>query len=204
MKQVVDAAQGLRERKKVRTREAILDAALDLFERQGFDATTIEDIADAAEVSPRTFFRYFDSKVDLVMARHGAKGPGIGARLMARPEGEGILDAMREVMRTELVEVVGEPSVLRELQVMLTTPTLRNLAREHLYEEEAELVSAVAGRLGIDESDLTAHVTAGVIASAAWIAVNRWIAEGADPDRLQPMLDHAFALLAGGLQPRTG
>jgi AcrR family transcriptional regulator len=85
VKKVVDAAQGLRERKKARTREAIIDAALDLFGSKGFEATTIEDIAAAAEVSPRTFFRYFDSKPDLIMARSGGKEHEIGPRLAARP-----------------------------------------------------------------------------------------------------------------------
>ena len=150
MKKVVDAANGLRERKKARTREAIIDAALDLFESKGFDATTIDDIAAAAEVSPRTFFRYFESKLDVVMARNAPKEPTIGPLLAARPASEGPIEAMRQVMREELVAQVADPAHVRELQVVITTPSLRNLAREHFYEEEAEIASAFAARLGAD------------------------------------------------------
>ena len=198
MKKVVDAAHGLRERKKARTHEAIIDAALDLFERKGYEATTVEDIAAAADVSPRTFFRYFESKLDLIMARSGTKHAGLGPSIAARPAGEGILDAVRQIVRNDLGEQLADPLVVREFQVMLTTPSLRNLAREHFYEEEAEMVGAVADRLGLEADDLTAHVTAGVIASAVWITVNRWAAEGADLERLQPMIDEVFALLATG------
>src|SRR5918994_6863200 len=110
VKKVVDAANGLRERKKARTREAIIDAALDLFESKGFDATTIDDIAAAAEVSPRTFFRYFESKLDVVMARNAPKEPTIGPLLAARPASEGPIEAMRQVMREELVAQVADPA----------------------------------------------------------------------------------------------
>ena len=103
MKQVIEAASGLRERKKARTREAIIDAALDLFGRKGFDATTIEDIAAAADVSPRTFFRYFDSKVDLVMAHNEAHGDKIAPLIAARPASEGPLEALRQVMHQMLL-----------------------------------------------------------------------------------------------------
>ena len=201
MKKVVDAANGLRERKKARTREAIIDAALDLFESKGFDATTIDDIAAAAEVSPRTFFRYFESKLDVVMARNAPKEPAIGPLLAARPASEGPIEAMRQVMRQELVAQVAHPAHVRELQVVITTPSLRNLAREHFYEEEAEIASAFAARLGADEHDLAPYVIAGAVASAIWTVVDRWIADGAEPDHLEPMIDEAFALLASGLEP---
>jgi AcrR family transcriptional regulator len=206
MKYVVEAANGLRARKKARTREAIIDAALDLFGRKGFEATTIEDIAAAADVSPRTFFRYFDSKVDLVMAHNEAHGDKIGPLMAARPAGEGPLEALRNVMQQMLVELLAEPSVVREFQVMMGSPTLRKLAREHFYEEEAELVSAFAERLGTDDCDLTANVMAGAAASTLWTIIECWLAEGGEIDRLSPMIDEAFALLEqgfSGVRPRA-
>src|SRR5262245_40351694 len=199
MKKVVDAAHGLRERKKARTREAIIDAALDLFERNGYDDTTIEDIAAAADVSPRTFFRYFDSKVELIMARAESAHDEIGPALAARPADEGLVDAVRQVIRAQLGDQLEDPLVLRELQVMLGTPGLRIMAREHFYEEEAGIARAVADRLGLDEDDLSVHVMGGIITSALWATVNRWVAEGADVDRLWPMLDEAFGIMAAGL-----
>ena len=72
---VLQPVRGLRERKKAHTRESIIDAAIDLFERNGFDATTVEEIAAAADISPRTFFRYFESKIDVVMAEKGENPP---------------------------------------------------------------------------------------------------------------------------------
>ena len=199
MKKAADAVHGLRERKKERTREAIIDAALDLFERNGYDATTVEDIAAAADVSPRTFFRYFESKLDLIMARsttHSEKG--IGPLLAARPADESVLEAVRHVVRTELEHQLDDPLIVREFQVMLTTPSLRNMAREHFYEEEAGMVGAVSARLGAGEDDLRARVTAGVIAAALWTAVDCWIAQGAELPRLPAMIDEAFVLLADG------
>jgi AcrR family transcriptional regulator len=210
MKKVVEAASGLRERKKARTREAIIDAALDLFGRKGFEATTIEDIAAAADVSPRTFFRYFDSKVDLVMAHNEAHGDKIGPLIAARPATEGPLEALRQVLQQMLLERLAEPSVVREFQVMMSSPTLRKMAREHFYEEEAELISAFAARLGTGDDDLTANVMASAAAATIWTVVERWLAGGKEVERLPSMIDEAFALLEAGFSgtrpraPRAG
>jgi AcrR family transcriptional regulator len=199
VKKVVDAAHGLRERKKLRTREAIIDAALDLFEQKGYDATTVEDIAAAADLSPRTFFRYFESKLALIMARTTAKHAGIGPALAARPPDESVVEAVRQVMSTELSERMRDPLVMREFQVMLTTPSLRNLARDHFEDEEAGMVAAIAERLGLPPDDLTAHVITGVISSALWTTVNQWTSSGADIDDLLPMIARALALVAVGV-----
>jgi AcrR family transcriptional regulator len=192
-------ALGLRERKKARTREAIIDAALDLFERNGFEATTIEDIAAAADVSPRTFFRYFDSKVDLVMARNSAKEKDLTPLILARPAEEAPLEAMRQVICDVLCARLEDTSVVREFHVVMTTPSLRALAREHFYEHVDDVAHAFALRMGADENDLRAHVLAGAVTAAIWTVVDRWVADGAVSNRLLPMLDDAFALLSSGL-----
>jgi AcrR family transcriptional regulator len=199
MKKLVDATHGLRERKKLRTREAIIDAALDLFEQKGFDATTVEDIAAAADVSPRTFFRYFESKLALIMARSTTKHVSLGPALAARPADESLIESIGHVMRDELGAQLEDPLVVREFQVMLTTPSLRTLARDHFYDEEAGMVSAVAERLGLPPDDLTAYVVTSIISSALWTTVNRWTAQGADVDELMPMIDRALATVADGV-----
>jgi AcrR family transcriptional regulator len=196
---VVDS---LRERKKLRTREAIVDAALELFERQGFDATTVEDIAAAADVSPRTFFRYFDSKLEVVMSRNKAADDPHFDELAHVAPGEGPITAAHLVIGElvgALVEGDDNASAVRELKVVLTTPSLRSMALEHFHQHSDELVQAYAERLGLSPDALKPHVLAGVVSTTTWAVLNRWVAEGADPDALRPMLDEAFSLLATGL-----
>jgi AcrR family transcriptional regulator len=193
-------ADGLRERKKLRTREAIVDAALELFERQGFDATTVEDIAAAADVSPRTFFRYFDSKLDVVMSRSKAEEPHFEELVTLSP-GKGPVSAAHEIVGRLVGALVegDDPSTVREFKVVLTTPSLRALALDHFHQHHDQLVDAYAARLGLGTDDLRPHVLAGVVSTTTWAVLDRWVADGADPDALRPMLDEAFSLLATGL-----
>jgi AcrR family transcriptional regulator len=86
---------GLRERKKEQTRRAIEDAAFRLFEERGFQATTVADIAEAADVAPRTFFAYFPSKEDVLFADFDATFDDLTSRLRGRPEGESTFEALR-------------------------------------------------------------------------------------------------------------
>src|SRR5690349_4456662 len=86
---------GLRERKKRRTRDALTDAAYALFDAKGFDATTVDEIAAAVEVSPRTFFRYFASKEELALAPLDQQVAAMLAALAARPAAESVLTALR-------------------------------------------------------------------------------------------------------------
>ncbi|MCP9978944.1 TetR/AcrR family transcriptional regulator [Actinomadura madurae] len=83
------ALAGLRERKKQRTRLALIDAALDLFLAKGYEATTIDEIVAAVEVSQRTFFRYFGTKEDVVTSFLSEHDQLMGEALAARPPGNG-------------------------------------------------------------------------------------------------------------------
>src|SRR5262249_18485315 len=96
--QVVVEEPGRRERKKQRTREALIEAAFELFQAKGFDATTVEEIADAVDVSSRTFFRYFASKEDLPITVQEEQFQAVLEAMEARPAEEPVVTAMRNAM----------------------------------------------------------------------------------------------------------
>lgn len=207
-------SHGLRARKKEQTRVAITAAALELFERNGFDATTVEEIAEAANVSSRTFFRYFDSKIDVVFP-HGMEptddddgidcAPG-GKEALAdlvdqRPASEGPIEAAHNVVlerMQQLFEEDGLDVVLRQLRIVMANPTLRSLAVEHSREERGEMVTAFAKRMHKSPDELAPRVLAAAFAETTWVIMEQWVAEGADPSQLTVMLDEAFTLLQRG------
>jgi hypothetical protein len=103
---------------------------------------------------------------------------------------------MREVLRQEFDARLRDPRIRREFRVMLTTPSLRSLGREHFHQEEAELVGPIADRIGVPPDSLAAHVITASLAGAIWAAIDRWVADGADPDRVADTMDATIALLA--------
>src|SRR5215207_1984761 len=116
-------SSGRRERKKSQTREAIVRAAIELFEQKGVDATTIDEIAEAADVSSRTFFRYFDTKIDVVLQDKEEGHPALEDVIAARPADEDPIAAFQFAMREELgLVMAGNPLAARQFRIMLTTP----------------------------------------------------------------------------------
>lgn len=198
----MDKPCGLRERKKARTRDAIAAAAVDLFESKGYDATTVDEIAKAADVSPRTFFRYFDSKVEVIMGRKGLDGEDddLAVRLGTRPPDEGPVEATRQVLREELVgALTADPLLVRQIRIMLGTPSLQAIAREHFNEHHDDMAADFAARMGVEEGDYRAHIVASAVGNTMWTVVAHWVADGGDGQTLVAMLDEAFTLLATGL-----
>lgn len=192
---------GLRERKKAQTRDAIIEAALALFEQKGYDDTTVEEIAAAADISERTFFRYFDSKLEVVMAPKSQEdGRDIESLIAARPDEETPIEAFRNVVREELGGVLQTGDLrARQFQVTMRTPSLRAHAHEHFNEHRDEFAAVFAKRLGLPADDLAPQVMATTVSGVVWTVIDRWVDEGAAPERLMPLLDQAFDLLGPGL-----
>ncbi len=139
----------LRQRKRERTRAALVGAALDLFERQGYEATTVDEIAAAADVSPRTFFRYFATKEEVALGDDS--GPQIIGLLAARPDDEPMLESVRRVVTDSLALVSAEDreALLARLRIVYRTPSLR--ARRWEFQLEMGRISGtiLATRRGL-------------------------------------------------------
>jgi AcrR family transcriptional regulator len=198
----------LRERQRAETRAVVLDAALDLFEAKGYEHTTVEDIAAEAGISSRTFFRYFDSKTELLFdhgAEHdedleGAKSSELLAAIVARPPAETIGEALATVLREQLVHMFDDGGrKLRQLRVILADPSLRLQAHDGFHEHRPDLAKAFAARLGQKADDLAPRVLAAAFTETIWIILERWAADGADATRLPDLIDDAFAAISTGL-----
>src|SRR6478735_4898687 len=128
---MTDAPTGLRAQRKEETRAAIRDAAFRLFAEQGFEATTVDDIARAADVSPRTFFRYFPTKDDVVFADHPERIERLRQALLDRPADEPVLASVREAILT-LADDIDLHSDTARLQskVSSASPTLASRSLE--------------------------------------------------------------------------
>jgi AcrR family transcriptional regulator len=117
---------GLRERKKERTRLELMAVAAQLFNDRGFDHVTIEDIAAAADVSPRTFYRYFPAKEDLILGSVEERGQALVDAIRARPDGEPILDSIRGIVREYAADFEANiDTQRRRAAVVQATPSLK-------------------------------------------------------------------------------
>lgn len=194
----MEATLGLRERKKQRTREAIVDAAFKLFAERGFDGTTIADIAEAADIAPRTFFSYFPSKDDVVFHDFEQSYEMLASWLRDREPGTNAFDTLRAGITSKLAE--ADSAHLREKRLC------KRLIREneslaahsdHLSGKFAELLGdAVAEDLGDKPTDLRPRLVA-----AATAAAMRVIEDVADDDvrHSGETVDSVLAFLRGGL-----
>jgi AcrR family transcriptional regulator len=159
---------GRRERNRQRTHVALRDAALARFAAQGFEATTVEQIADAADVSTRTFFRYFPCKEAVLFgAEHWEPMLDV---LRARPVAEPMLASLRALGEQHWLSGAASDEPRRELRAELirTNPSVAAYAREQLAAAEPQIVQLAAERLGVDPAvDLRPVVFAQLWASLA-------------------------------------
>ncbi len=188
---------GLRERKKAKTRAAIQAHALRLFELQGYDATTVDQIAEAAEVSQSTFFRYFPTKEDVVL--HDRFDPLLLAAFRAQAPELRPIAALRATMR-EVFGGLPADEIQRERQradLIVSVPELRARALDEMAGTLAPFTEAVAERVGRRRDDPAVRTFTGALMGVSIVAM---LAAAEDPSAdYFYLLDDALARLEAGL-----
>jgi len=197
---VHEARPGLRERKKQRTHELIASTALELFSERGYHATTVADIASAAEVSERTVFGYFATKEDILFADHLALERGLEEALRGRADDATALDVLREFVVDNLSRFDQQArirwQIVRNDELLLAHQRARQAAFGDV------IAQAIAGELGERVDDLRPQlVTAAVIAAFTATYEHRYRARSQSASRAQAVavLDEAITFLRGGL-----
>jgi AcrR family transcriptional regulator len=189
---------GLRERKKQKTRSAIQREALRLFQAQGYDATTVEQIAEAAEISQSTFFRYFPTKEDVVLLDD--YDPVIAKMIAERPAEEPPVTAIRKAMADTIgvVFVEDQELVRNRLSFMLSVPAIRARMFEQSSETHQMLCAVFSERTGRDPDSFDIRIAVGAIIGAMNAAVLHW---AQDPDtNLEELITRALELVEHGLK----
>jgi AcrR family transcriptional regulator len=197
----------LRERKKLATRRLLRRAALDLVAERGLTNVTVEDIAEAADVSPRTFFNYFPSKEAALFGGDPERAAALREGVVSGSPGKSALDALRavlaqdsEAMTDEVRSLGGDPADwLRRMKVARTDPHVRAAHAGQMAMIERAIAEGLAARLGADqETDPYPGILAAAGVGVVRSCLTFWAgAGGAVP--LSQLIDQAFQALAAGL-----
>ncbi|WP_308290561.1 TetR/AcrR family transcriptional regulator [Streptomyces marispadix] len=198
---------GLRERKKIKTRQAIRKAAYRLFDEQGYSATSVERIAEEAEVSPSTVFRYFPTKEDIVLSDE--YDPLLHDALLARPADEPPVTALRRAMLDVLAQAMAqepgrEPAEAHQrMRLVQEVPALRARMTEHMSVTGRLLAGALADRTGLAADSFELRVLTGALLGALAEAMFCWSESDDEPDVIATV-DRAMRLVEGGLDSAVG
>lgn len=193
---------GLRERKKARTRAAIREHALRLFRENGYQQTTVEKIAEAAEVSPSTFFRYFPTKEDLILQ------DDMDTRMVEaferQPPGLGPIAAIRAATRQVIASYSeADLDVVRQTTALtMTVPEVRARAIDEFARTITVISEALAKRTGRPADDLAVRATAGAIIGVIMSITIPWEGWSGDRQGIEETferIDQALGLLEAGL-----
>jgi len=193
-------ADGLRERKKAKTRAAIRQHALRLFMDQGYDATTVEQIAAAAEVSPATFFRYFPTKEDVVL-QDDFELVAL-AELEAQPPELSPIAAFRAAAAATLQQLTPEDieNFATTTQLTMTHPEIRARALDEFVRTTDQISVAIARRTGTSPDDFATRNIAGAIIGVVMAASMPWgTQQHGDVIGMFNRIDEGLAHLDAGL-----
>jgi AcrR family transcriptional regulator len=200
----VEARPGLRERKKLRTREALMDAAVQLFNTKGFEATTVEEIADAVEVSSRTFFRYFGSKDDVIASIQGEQFAELHDEFERRPAGEPVMTAVRRacsivLRRHDVASGLESARFTCVAQLAQESPAAFAHGLELCGEHTERFTEQIAARMGVDpRTDLRPQLVSAATMAALQVAARAWNDDESAVSASE-LADRALALLESGI-----
>lgn len=195
---------GLRERKKQETRRSLVLAALRLVEAHGLDDVTVDAIAEAAGVSPRTFFNHFGSKEDAILGVRADEMSALRDELAGRPVEEAPLEALRNTFVTLVERIDEEPTEWAcRLALVEADPRLHDRFAGTFARFERSLREVVADRLGLAPDHGYPELVVASALVAARVAMQRWQATGGRRD-LPDLVRESFAVLEGGLAPPCG
>jgi AcrR family transcriptional regulator len=198
-------ANNLAERKRELVRDELAQAALSVLAFQEFDDTTVDQIVAELGVSRRTFFRYFQSKDDVIVHIVASAGTQLCTELGARPTSEPAAVALRQALAPFIQLSIDNPAkTLRIATLIFHTPTLLGRFLERLTQWQTGMTEILAERSGLHaDNDLRPALAAGVALTAFHNALRHW----ADTDGTQPLaelVDQAFAIVTPALDlPKT-
>jgi AcrR family transcriptional regulator len=184
-----------RQRKKAETRDRIRACALRLFLEQGYDATTVEQVAAAAGVSHMTFFRYFPAKEDVVLSDN--YDPLIARLLEQTPASWPLLQRIRAVLVQGLAQVyeTDRDTMLAQNKLIASTPALRDRLWADQIATQRLFLQALGGAAPEHRPSLQARVTVAACLAAASTAILAWVENDGTPE-LPELIDQAFETLA--------
>jgi TetR/AcrR family transcriptional regulator, regulator of mycofactocin system len=183
------------------TRRKLQQIALDLFSRHGYDEVTVEELAAAAGISRRTFFRYFRSKADATMSDFGGDVERLRSALRDSDPDLPVMDAVRRaVVAANAYEPQDLPELRQLLELQSSHPALLAAATLHYERWQAVIAEFAAGRLGLAAGDLVPQVMARTAFGAAFAGFVAWLRNGGG---LDAKLDEALATLASGFGVRA-
>jgi len=194
------APESTRERRLRKRRDEVALAAIRLFDQRGFDAVTVDEIAEAADIAPRTFFRYFATKEDVFFTDRTERLAALRDTIAARPTDEPILASVRHAILAIADQYgIDSEQKLLSARVLADTPSLRAATIVRQTEWEQAVAEMVGDRLGVDPADdLRPHVVASTTLAALRSAMDMWVAGDGRAD-LMALANQALDLLDGGL-----
>ncbi|GAA2734446.1 TetR/AcrR family transcriptional regulator [Streptomyces nogalater] len=193
----------LRERKKLRTRRALAETALRLFTERGYDATTLDDLCDAVEVSKRTFFRNYRSKEDVALAADSDLWSAYLDRVAAARLDGPLLEALRVALDAtlEAMDADWERRFLATRELSESVPVLQAHSLGYCQDTTRAMVETLAGRSGAGVDDSRLRLTVEIFVAAWRTACLRWTAQGGEGGRdgLTRLIEQTFALIPDAL-----